>query len=109
MLDVLYHLAKSGGARISPAAVVAKNVEFFICLFVCLSVTLLNVRDCAPDFAMKASGYRNDFDALDRGRFVVVHPCSTLSDCCQLATTLNAEVKKIAKIGGFFRQQRAIE
>jgi len=25
---------------------------------------------------------------LDRGRFVVVHPCSTLSDCCQLATTL---------------------
>ena len=41
---------------------------------------------------------------LDRGRFVVVHPCSTLSDCCQLATTLNAEVQKIGKIdkiGGF--------
>ena len=33
-----------------------------------------------------------------------MHPCSTLSDCCQLATTLNAEVQKIAKkakIGGF--------
>ena len=29
---------------------------------------------------------------LGRGRFVVVHPCSTLSDCCQLATTLNAGV-----------------
>jgi len=26
----------------------------FFCLSVCLFVTLLNVRDCAPDFAMKA-------------------------------------------------------
>ena len=67
MLEVLYHHAKFGGARISPAAVVAKNVEFFcqsVCLFVCLSVTLLNVRVCAPDFAMKALEYRNDFDAV---------------------------------------------
>ena len=48
----------------SPAAGVAKNVEFFVCLFVCLSVTRLNVRDCAPDFAMKALEYRNDFDAV---------------------------------------------
>ena len=36
MLEVLYHRAKFGGARISPAAGVAKNVEFF--LSVCLSV-----------------------------------------------------------------------
>ena len=36
MLEVLYHHAKFGGARISHAAVAAKNVEFF-CLF-CLSV-----------------------------------------------------------------------
>ena len=35
MLEVLYHHAKFGGARISPAAVTATNVEF---LFVCLSV-----------------------------------------------------------------------
>jgi len=104
VLEVLYHPAKFGGARIPPAAGVTKNVEFF-CLSVTLlsvtllSVTLLNVRVCAPDFAMKA---------LDRGRFAVVHPCSTLSDCCQLATTLNAEVQKTAKIGGF-RQQRATE
>ena len=28
MLEVLYHHAKFGGARISPAAGVAKNVEF---------------------------------------------------------------------------------
>ena len=69
MLEVLYHRAKFGGARISPAAGVAKNVEFFcvflsVCLSVCLFVTLLNVRDCAPDFAMKALEYRNDFDAV---------------------------------------------
>ena len=51
--------------QVSPAAGVAKNVQFLsVCLFVCLSVTLLNVRVCAPDFAMKALEYRNDFDAV---------------------------------------------
>ena len=60
MLEVLYHRAKFGGAQISPAAGVAKNVEFFVCL----SATLLNVRVCAPDFAMKALEYRNDFDTV---------------------------------------------
>jgi len=60
VLEVLYHHAKFDGAQISPAAGAAKNVEFF-CLSVCLSVTLLNVRDCAPDFVMKALEYRNDF------------------------------------------------
>ena len=67
MLEVLYHHAKFGGARISPAAAAAKNVEFFIlsvCLSVCLFVTLLNVRDCAPDFAMKELEYRNDIDTV---------------------------------------------
>ena len=44
-------------------------------LSVCLSDTLLNVRDCAPDFAMKAWECRKDFDAAARGRFVVVHSC----------------------------------
>jgi len=61
--EVLYNHAKFVGARISPAAGMAKNVEFF-CLSVCLFVTLLNVRDCAPDFAMKALEHRNDFDAF---------------------------------------------
>jgi len=74
--EVLYHHAKFGGSRISPATGVAKNVDFFVCLFVCLSVTLLNVRVCSPDFAMKALEYRYDFDAVG-GRFVVVQPCST--------------------------------
>jgi len=64
VLEILYHHVKFGGARISPAAGVTKNVEFFVCLSVCLFVTLLNVRDCAPDFAMKAMEYRNDFDAV---------------------------------------------
>ena len=65
MLEVLYHHARFGGARISPAAGAAENVEFFVC-FVCLSlfVTILNVRDYAPDFAMKELEYRNDFDAV---------------------------------------------
>jgi len=35
VLEVLYHRAKFGGARISPAAQAAKNV---VCLSVCLSV-----------------------------------------------------------------------
>jgi len=39
VLEVLYHHAKVGGARISPATGVAKSVEFF-CLSVCLSVRL---------------------------------------------------------------------
>ena len=67
VLEVLYHHSKFGGARISPAAGVAKNVQFFclfVCLFVCFFVTLLNVRDCAPDFAMKALEYTTDFGAV---------------------------------------------
>ena len=67
MLEVLYHHAKFGGARISLASGAAKNVEFFclsVCLSVCLFVTLLNVRDCAPDFAMTSLEYRNDFDTV---------------------------------------------
>ena len=66
MLEVLYHHANFGGARISLAAGAAKNVEFFclLCLSVCLLVTLLNVRDCAPDVTMKALEYRNDFDTV---------------------------------------------
>ena len=52
------------GLGFHPPPGAAKNVEFFVCLSVCLSVTLLNVRVSAPDFAMKALEYRNDFDAV---------------------------------------------
>ena len=69
---------------------------------------LLNVRDCAPDFAMKALEYRNDFDAVEHGKVCSCAPCSPFSDCCQLATPVNAEVQKMAKIG-IFRRQRATE
>ena len=31
-----------------------KTLRFFVCLFVCVSVTLLNVRACAHDFTTKA-------------------------------------------------------
>jgi len=41
VLEVLYHHSKFGGARISPAAGVAKNVEFFVCLSVGFFVTLI--------------------------------------------------------------------
>ena len=63
MLEVLYHRAKLGGARISLAAGAVKNVEL-LSVCACLSVTLLDVRVCAPDFAMNALEYRNDFDAI---------------------------------------------
>jgi len=66
VLDVLYHRAKFGGARISPAAGVAKNVEFiFVCLSVCLFVrhAFERHRLCAR-FPVKALEYRHDFDAV---------------------------------------------
>ena len=43
---------------------------------------------------------------LDRGRFVCVHLCSTFSDCCQLATPLNAAVQKMAKMFFFAARGR---
>ena len=97
MLEVLYHLTKFGGDRISPAAGAAKNVEFFLSVRHAFSVRHacdrhpLNVRDCAPDFTMKHWSTEMILMSLDRGRFVVVHPCSTFSDCRQLSTSLNAE------------------
>jgi len=71
MLKVLYHHAKFGVARISPAAGGRrKTLSFlsvhhaFLSITLCLSVTLLNVRVCSPDFAMKALENRCDFDAV---------------------------------------------
>ena len=58
VLEVLYHCAKLGGARISPAAGVVKNVEFLsVCPFV-------QRQSCAHDFAKKALEYRNGFDTI---------------------------------------------
>ena len=49
------------GLGFHPSPGLPKTLSF---LFVCLFVTLLNVRVCALDFAMKALEYRNDFDAV---------------------------------------------
>ena len=111
MLEVLYHHAKFGGARISPAAGVAKNVEFF-CLFVSLSVTLLNVTVCAPDFAMMALEYRNDFDAVGYGKVRSCAPVLNFLRLLPIGDTLNAEVDNMAKIVFFAargRQNKPIE
>jgi len=62
VLEVLYHHAKFGGARISPAAGVAKNVELFGCPSRFCSSR--NVIDGAPDFVMKKLEYRNNSDAV---------------------------------------------
>jgi len=40
-----------------------KTLSFFVCPSRFLSITLLNIRVCLPDFAMKALEYRNDFYA----------------------------------------------
>jgi len=50
-----------GARTCSRSSIAMPSLSF---LSVCLSVTLLNVRDCAPDFAMKALEYRNDFDTV---------------------------------------------
>ena len=68
MLEVLYHRAKFGGARISPSARATKTLSFVVCLSGCLFVTLVNVRVCAHDFVMKALERRNDFDIAGWGK-----------------------------------------
>ena len=93
MLEVLYHHAKFGGARISPAARVAKNVQSF-CLFVGLIARHAFERQslCARFRHEGVKSTETILMPLDRGRSVVVHQCSTLSDCCQLAKTLRQQL-----------------
>jgi len=47
------------------------------CLLVCASHSWTTV--CENDFTQKTLELRSGFDVLDRGRFVVMHSCSTLS------------------------------
>jgi len=47
VLEVLYHHAKFGEARILPAAGAAKNVEFFVCLSVFVRHAFERRRLCA--------------------------------------------------------------
>jgi len=50
VLEVLYHHAKFGGARISPAAGVAKNVEFFVTDSIARSATRRYLSYSEADF-----------------------------------------------------------
>ena len=69
MLEVLYHHAKFGGARISPAVEVAKNVEFFS-LSVCLSVrhACQRQRLCAR-FRQEGVGVQTRFNVVGQKKF----------------------------------------
>jgi len=89
-----------------PSARAAKDVEFLVCLSVCPS------RFWTTEFLHMISPWscwstETVLMPLDGRRFAFEHPCSTFSDCHQLATPENAEPKSI-KIWGF-RRQRAIK
>ena len=67
-----------------------------------LSVTLLNGRVCAKDFAVKAFEYGNAFDTVgQRKRFIVLHPRSSLSLRRKMAPPRNVEIENCGKIRGF--------
>jgi len=78
------------------------SVMLFLSITLCLSITLLNVRVARTISPWKRWKTGMTLMPLDRGRFVVVHPCSTFSDCRQLSTSRNAKVPKMAKTGVFF-------
>ena len=61
MLEVLYHRARFGGARISPVTGVAKNLEFLVCLF--LRHAFERQRLCAR-FRHEGVGVQKRFDAV---------------------------------------------
>jgi len=102
VLEVLYHHAKFGAARISPAAV---------CLSVSLFVTLVNVRDRAHDFAMKSLEYRNDFDAVGQGKVCSCAPVFNFVRLLPIDDNTKCRSQKPAKL--FFanrgRQNKPID
>ena len=71
---------------------VAKNVEFFDCLFVRHAFERQRLCDRFRHECAGTWSTERILMLMDSGRLVVVHPCSTLLDCCQLATSQNAEV-----------------
>ena len=116
MLEVIYHRSKFGRSRILPAAGAARNIEYFVRLFVCLFAMLLNVKDCAPDLAMKALEYRNDFDTVGYEKVCSCAPVFNflrfmpIGDITKCRSPKN--VKKRQKLGFFAatgRQNKPIE
>ena len=62
----------------------------------CLSATLLNVRVCSPDFAMKALEYRNSFDA---DRQAKICSCAPVFNLLRLTPTVDITKCRIPKNG----------
>ena len=83
-----------------------------LCPFVCLSVTLLNVRDCAPNFAMKALECRNDFHAIGWEKVCSSPHVFNFLRLLPIGNTTKCRSPKMAKIGVFAatgRQNKPIE
>ena len=78
---------------------------FFVCLSVCLSVTLLNVRDCAPDFAMKALEFRNSVDAVGYGKVCGCAPVFNFLRLLPIGVTTKCRIPKNGKNWGFSQPQ----
>jgi len=77
-LEVVYHHGKFAGARISPAAGVAKNVEFLsVCLYMSVRHAVERQSLCARFRHELRWSTETILTPLDKRRFVVVHPCST--------------------------------
>ena len=78
-----------------------KTLSFLpVCLSVCPS-RFLNIRDCAPDFAMKALEYRNDFDIIGLSK---VCNCAHVFNFLRLmptGDTTQCQSPKMAKKWGF--------
>jgi len=58
--DLLYHHAKNGGDPGTRAGCRRKSVMFFVCLSVCLFVTLWNDEVCDNGNAMKQFNFQNN-------------------------------------------------
>jgi len=95
VLEVLYHCAKFVWARISHAAGRPKTLSFFWLVV----RHAFERQSLCTQFRHEGVGVQKRFWYRWIGEGgSCVHPCST-SDCGQLATPLNAEVQKTAKIG----------
>jgi len=84
-----------------------------VCLSVCFFVTLLNVRDCAPDFAMKALEYRNDFDAVGERQVCSCAPVFNFVRLLPIGDNTKCRSRKKRQKLGFFdnrgRQNKPFE
>jgi len=78
-----------------------KTLSFFVFLF----VTLLNIKDCAPDFAMKAWEYINDFDTVGYGKVCSSVPMFNCLRLLPIGDTTKCRSPKNGKNWGFPQPQ----